>query len=189
VIAGHLSPLANAVTGRLTPEEAALAEETRGLNLRDIVAAGIVAQVTATHATAPLEANLRLLARARELNPESYLVHFNTGKLLLLAGRAADAEGFLAKAVELRPDDVPSLRDLGMVYVVTGQPQRAVPPLQRAVRLAPDEFGVRNYLGSALAMTGDPAAAIPHFEHALRLRPDDAAVRQNLQRARGELRR
>ncbi|MCB1182458.1 fused MFS/spermidine synthase, partial [bacterium] len=46
VIAGHLSPLANAVTGRLTPEEAALAEETRGLNLRDIVAAGIVAQVT-----------------------------------------------------------------------------------------------------------------------------------------------
>jgi len=180
----HLAPLVEAVTGSLAPGERELAVETRRLNLRDIVASGLVAQVTLGQSEVPLQANLRLLERALQLNPESYLANLDRGKLLLMSGQAPAAETYLVRAVKMRPEAVSALRDLGMVYVVTQRPQQALPLLQRAVRLDPEEFGVRNYLGSALAMTGDPSGAISQFEKALAIRPGDQAVQQNLVRAR-----
>ncbi len=183
-IGEHLTAFDQAVEGRATPAELKLAAETRRLNLRDIVASGLIGQATlGQNAVAP-EANLRLLQKALKLNPESYLANANVGKLLLMTGQAQTATPYLERAVSLRPAAVPALRDLGMVYVVTKRPARALPLLERAVGMAPENFAVHNYLGSALAMTGDPARAVVHFEKALALQPDDTAVQQNLARAR-----
>jgi spermidine synthase len=180
----HLAPFAGAVAGTVQPSELKLAEETRRLNLRDIVASGLIAQVIQSQDNTPAQINLGLLNQALKLNPESFLAHANTGKLLLMGGKAQQAEPFLVKAVELRSEAVDALRDLGMMYIVTERPAQALPYLKKALRLDPEEFGVRNYLGSALAMTGNPAAAIVHFEKALELQPGDTAVQQNLARAR-----
>jgi spermidine synthase len=180
----HLAPFAHAVVDPAEPSVLKLADETRRLNLRDIVASGLISQVILSQDQAPAQANLLLLRQALKLNPENYFANANTGKLLLMSGQAQQAEPFLVKAVKLRPEAVAALRDLGMVYIVTDQPARALPYLRTAVRLDPEEFGVRNYLGSALAMTGDPAAAIVHFEKALQLQPGDDVVQKNLARAR-----
>jgi spermidine synthase len=180
----HLAPLARGAIGDIQPQERELAEQTRRLNLRDIVASGLVAQVVLSQNSAAVQTNLQLLYQALKLNPENFRANANTGKLLLMSGQAAQAEPYLVKAVELRPQAVDALRDLGMMYIVTERPAQALPYLQTAVRLDPEEFGVRNYLGSALAMTGNPAAAIPHFEKALELQPGEASVLQNLERAR-----
>jgi spermidine synthase len=185
----HLAPFEAAATGKIEPAEWKLAEETRRLNLRDILASGLIAQVVQSQDHAPATAQRRLLQQALKLNPESFRANANLGKLLLMMGKAPAAEPYLLKAVQLRPEAVEALRDLGMMFIVTERPAQALPYLQTALRLDPEEFGVRNYLGSALAMTGNPAAAIPHFEKALELKPDDAAVKQNLARARRGLQR
>ena len=186
-LGNHLAPLAHGVVDAPEPRVLKLATETRQLNLRDIVASGLIAEVTASQGQVSMQKNLHVLQQALKLNPESFLANANTGKLLLMAGQAAQAETFLIKAVRLQPEAVPALRDLGMVYIVTDRPHQALTFLQTAVRLDPEEFGVRNYLGSALAMTGDPAEAIVHFEKALALQPDDISVQQNLARARREV--
>ena len=183
-LGNHLAPLNHGVVDPAEPRAQKLAAETRQLNMRDIVASGLVAEVTASQGQVPLPQNLQVLQQALKLNPESYLANANAGKLLLMAGQAPQAESFLVKAVRQRPQSVPALRDLGMVYIVTDRPAQALTFLQTAVRLDPEEFGVRNYLGSALAMSGNPAGAIVHFEKALALQPDDTSVRQNLARAR-----
>ncbi len=180
----HLAPFTGAVTGTARPAELKLAEETRRLNLRDILASGLIAQVIQSQGQTPAQAQLRLLNQSLQLNPESYRANANIGKLLLMGGKAAEAEPYLVKAVQLRPEAVETLRDLGMMFIVNERPARALPYLQAAVRLDPEEFGVRNYLGSALAMTGKPAAAIPHFEKALQLQPENSAIQQNLARAK-----
>ena len=180
----HLASFDHAVVAPGEQSVLELAAETRRLNLRDIVASGLISQAVLNQDRVTARINLQLLQRALKLNPESYLANANTGKLLLMLGQARQAEPFMVKAVQQRPEAVGALRDLGMVYIMTDQPALALPHLRKAVRLDPAEFGVRNFLGTALATTGDPAAAIPHFEKALQLRPDDAAVRQNLARAR-----
>jgi len=180
----HLAPLASALAEPAEPAVLQLAAETRRLNLRDIVASGLVAQAAAGQDQVSAQASMKLLQRALQLNPESFLANANIGKLLLLSGQAERAEPYLLKAVQQRAQSVNALRDLGMAYLVTEKPQQALPYLHTAVGLDPEEFGVRNYLGSALAMTGDPAAAIVHFQKALELRPGDDAVRKNLARAR-----
>ncbi len=182
----HLAPFALGVVDPVQPAVRKLATETRRLNLRDIVAAGLIAQVNSSQDQVAVQTNLRLLQQALKLNPESFLAQANTGKLLLMAGQAQQAEPYLLAAVRLRPEAVNALRDIGMMYIVTDRPNRALPYLQTALRLDPEEFGVRNFLGSALAITGNPAAAVPHYEKALQLHPDDAAVKQNLARARRE---
>jgi len=179
-----LAPFDKVIVGSAEPADLKLAAETRRLNLRDIVASGLISQVVLSQDQAPIQTNLQLLQKALKLNPESYRANANLGKLLLIAGQAEQAESFLVKAVQQRPEAVDALRDLGMVYVVTNQPARALPYLLAAVRLDPEEFGVRNYLGTALAMTGDPAGAVVHFEKALQLQPGDTGVQQNLERAR-----
>jgi len=182
----HLAPLGNGLVDPGQPAELKLATETRRLNLRDIVASGMIAQVTASQDQAPAQANIQVLQQALKLNPESYLANANLGKLQLMSGQAGQAEPYLVKAVQLRPEAVPALRDLGMVYIVTNRPALGLPYLQTAVRLDGEDFGVRNYLGSALAMTGNPQAAITQFEKALQLQPGDSSVQQNLARARRE---
>ena len=180
----HLAPFDRAVVDPAEPSMLKLAAETRRLNLRDIVASGLISQVVLSQDQTPVQTNLQLLQQALKLTPESYRANANTGKLLLLSGQAEQAEPFLVKAVQQRSEAVEALRDLGMVYIVTERPALALPYLLTAVRLDPEEFGVRNYLGTALAMTGDPAAAIPHLEKALQLQPGDTGVQQNLDRAR-----
>lgn len=182
----HLAPLSHGLVDPADSRVMKLATETRRLNLRDIVASGLIAQVTASQNTVDPQANIQVLQRALKLNPESYLATANLGKLLLLSGQAQQAEPYLVKAVQLHPEAVSALRDLGMVYIVTNRPASGLPYLKTAVRLDGEDFGVRNYLGSALAMTGDPVAAIAQFEKALQLQPDDASVQQNLARARRE---
>lgn len=182
----HLAALVRGTREGATSEELRLANETRRLNLRDIVASGLIAQVTARQDAAQVQTNLKILERALRLNPESYLAAANLGKLHLIVGQADQAEPYLVKAVALHPESVAALRDLGLVYVALNRPQQALPPLQKAVLLAPADFGVQNYLGSALAMAGHPGQAISHFEKALALQPGDSSVRQNLARARRE---
>ncbi|MFT5315963.1 MAG: spermidine synthase [Candidatus Krumholzibacteriia bacterium] len=185
-LADHLASLNRGAESPATPAEMKLAMETRQLNLRDIVASGLIAQVTGNQEPAQAQGNIRLLSQALQLNPESYLGNANLGKLHLIVGQVAQAEPYLLKAVELRPESATSLRDLGLVYVASNRPAEAMPYLQKAVELMPEDFGAHNYLGSALAMTGRPRQAVAHFEKALLLQPGDSAVQQNLARARRE---
>ena len=76
----HLAPFSSAVVGRAQPAELKLADQTRRLNLRDIIASGLIAQVIQSQDQTPAQVQLRLLNQALQLNPESFRANANIGK-------------------------------------------------------------------------------------------------------------
>lgn len=187
-LADHLSPFRSVLADRAGAEVLALAERTRRLNLRDLVAAGLLADATAGQAANPPARTMTLLRSALETNPESFLGHYNTGKFLLMTHRTPQAESFLQKAVEMQPESGKARRDLGLVYVSGNRPAEALPHLRAAAELLPRDPAVFNYLGTALALSGRFTEALASFARSLELEPDDQAVIANLNRARASLR-
>ncbi|MBU8869370.1 MAG: fused MFS/spermidine synthase [Gemmatimonadales bacterium] len=161
-----------------------LAAETRHWNLGDVLASGLLGQVTDQQSQLDLRATLSLLRKALEQNPHSRLALFNSGKAFLLAGRMEQAEPLLAQAVKLRPDLGMGRRELGLVLLQTDRPAEALGHLEAAVSALPEDFASHNYLGTALAITGNLPRAIAEFERALEIQPGEASVLANLRRAR-----
>lgn len=191
VVRAHLATLDRALTPGSSPDAdlLALAAETRELNLRDIAAAGLLAQAAAQQNRLGPAATMDLLHKALERNPQSFLAQANLGKALLLAGQLERAEPFLREALQLRPDRGVTRRDLGLILLRTDRSAEAREHLRQAARDIPDDPAVHNYLGTALAVTGDLPAAVAEFQRALTLDPKDDSIRQNLARARAGLAR
>lgn len=185
----HLAPVARGLAAGAEVDSAtlALARQTRLLNLRDLVADGIlddaIGGMVDGHPGTPREI-IEALRQVVGLNPENFHGWYNLGKAHLLNGDAAGGVKPLAVAARLRPGNGLARRDYGLALLQSQRSAEALPELQIAVKLLPDDFAAYNYLGAALGGQGDFAAAERAFVRALELNPSDASVRQNLEHAR-----
>jgi Tfp pilus assembly protein PilF/4-amino-4-deoxy-L-arabinose transferase-like glycosyltransferase len=120
---------------------------------------------------------------ALRLNPGYFEARHDLGRLLLHAGRFAEAAEQLAAAAALRPDHVPLLLDLAVSLGRSGQLEQAVDALDRAGRLEPNNAVIYNDLGMVFVMRHDFHRAAEQFAKAVELDPGSATYRENLRRA------
>ena len=127
------------------------------------------------------------IALALRLDPESWVVNKEAGRLLLRQGQAAEAIPYLAKATTLMDDDYQAA---GLLLVcsnavgdVDGARSAAVLAMERAERaLAVDQNnGVAiGYLAYGLAFLGETERARHWAARALLIDPENLTLRYNL---------
>ncbi|RKZ16402.1 hypothetical protein DRQ50_06145 [bacterium] len=185
----NLSPIARGLAADAPADTAtlALATRTRLLNLRDLMADGIlddaVNGMVDGHPGTPPEI-IKALHRVVGMNPESFYGWYNLGKSHLLSGDHQGAIRPLSFAVRIRPDNGLARRDHGVALLQSRRAPEALPELRAAVKLRPRDAAAYNYLGAALGAQGDFEAAEQAFVRAMELDPADTSIRHNLDHAR-----
>jgi tetratricopeptide (TPR) repeat protein len=122
--------------------------------------------------------------RAIELRPDFTHAHFNLARVLMKAGRSAEAIAELQRTIQIDPDHFGALNMLGTALGRQGKFAEAQSHLERAVRLDPDHAEARSNLGAAYAGQGRLDEAVAQLEEAIRINPDDAETREHLNRVR-----
>jgi Flp pilus assembly protein TadD len=105
------------------------------------------------------EEGLRLLARARELDPLASFPYMLTGYAMLHDGRPQDALQSLDDALSFEKEDLSALQAAGVAHIALGHFEEGLEAAQHAVDVtgrAPHFLGI---LGWALAMAGRAAEA------------------------------
>ena len=125
--------------------------------------------------------------KAIQLRPDFTHAHFNLARILMKAGRGAQAVAELQRTIQIDSNHVGALNMLGMALGREQKFAEAQSHLERAVRLEPDHAEARNNLGAAYAGQGRLREAVAQFEAALRLDPDDPETRENLKRVKAAL--
>jgi len=119
------------------------------------------------------------LTRATELAPGDATAHDNLGQLLLLQGRAGEAEAAWRQAIAIA--DSPRLRTaLATAVAAAGRLGEAAGLLHTALELDPDHGPAWSQLGAVLLLRGDLASACGALSNAKRLEPEDIASRRHL---------
>ena len=161
------------------------AERALALN-PDLAEAHCVKAVCLRERGAEADAQVEI-ATALRLDPESWVVNKEAGRLLLKQGQAAEAIPYLAKATELMDDDYQAA---GLLLVcrnavgdLEGAREAAALAMERAERaLALDQNnGVAiGYLAYGLAYLGEAERASHWAARALLIDPDNLTLRYNL---------
>lgn len=97
----------------------------------------------------------------------------NLATLVLLGGRAAEAEGLAAQALQRDPASAEALRLMGLAQFAAGR-KEAAGTLERAVQADPRGAEGRAVLGCVALREGSDEPALEHFLAALRADPDYA---------------
>jgi len=101
-----------------------------------------------------VEADLRELRRATELDPLSPVTRGNLAYAYYEAGNMPEAIEQARQSLETDSTYVPSYFYLGLPYLFGGKPDSALMAFERAYRLSPDGTGVRGLVILGLAATG-----------------------------------
>lgn len=127
------------------------------------------------------------LARAAELDPESFEIQHNLGLTLFRLGRHNEARSPLERAVELRPDYFGSSALLGATLYVLKEDTRAYKVLDHAHQLNPQDpdtsqllFNLSTILARKNLAAQDYDRALPYLERAAELRPQEAETHRQL---------
>jgi len=115
-----------------------------------------------------------LALRRHAAAPDRPETRYDRGLVELVAGRPAEAVGWLEAAVELAPDRPPFHCNLGQALLGAGRRADAIAAFRRALELAPDYEVARFNLGSALLAGGDVEAAGGIFDALAEQVPDNA---------------
>jgi tetratricopeptide (TPR) repeat protein len=131
------------------------------------------------------------LQKARELAPQSPVVHTAWGRYFFSQKQYAKAEAAFKQAIAAAPGMFAPRVDLADLYMTgLSKPSEAVAAYRSALALEPNHAGAHHGLGMALAASGKPDEAIAEFEKAAQLAPSNPLPLQALGRlylARGEL--
>ena len=131
-----------------------LADLLRKEGKREEAAAQYELAAQAAEAAGQAAESKRLLAKVRELAPESPQAHLALGEQLLREGRHAEAVDALLKATASDRTNAQAWCLLGEAYVGLGQASEAIAALEQAVELGLPEDGVRRPLARALILEG-----------------------------------
>ena len=112
--------------------------------------------------------------------PLDAAAHHNLGRVLLRAGRLADAAASFGVAAALDHGSAAARADLGLAFARLGRTAEAVVAFREALWRAPGDADAHANLGTALAALGQRNAAVAAFTEAIRLRPDHADAYSNL---------
>ena len=126
---------------------------------------------------------VRLIGRAVELKPDSYLYHGNLAEAYRAVGDHERAVESCRSALRLWPDYAEALCCLGTTLTEMKRLAEAVESLRRAVAARPTYVVAINNLGIALRELGQGTDALAQFRRAVELEPGFAPARTNLGQA------
>jgi len=118
-----------------------------------------------------LEAAVRTLETARDLDPERPGTRRMLGYAYNYAGRQADAAREFEVFLAANPDDTNALNMVGYAYMGQEQYEEAITYFRRYVELAPDEANAHDSLGEGLYRAGRLEEAAREYEKAVSLDP------------------
>ena len=134
-----------------------------------------------------LEAALKPLHRAAELEPESPQSQYNLALVNVQLGRLEDARAPLAKAVERWPDLFQLNSLYGAVLTKLGDGQAAYAALEHAHQLNPQDKGTEDLLFlTALGLargkraSKEYAEGLHYFQEAAKLKPQEASPHEGM---------
>ena len=123
----------------------------------------------ARHEMGDLERALEAFQHARQISPQSGLVHINMGRVFISMDRYEDACLILEKAALLSPKDPEPLLELGRTLTSIDHPTAALKALGDAVRLNPRDPRIFVAIGVALMDLSDHAKAEQAYQFALKI--------------------
>ncbi|HLS84573.1 MAG TPA: sulfotransferase [Arenimonas sp.] len=119
---------------------------------------------------------LAALRAACAAAPDAAILHCELGRVLAVAGQAAQAREAFANAARLEPGMAEAWHFLGLSLGQAGQADAAIAPLRRAHALAPGNPRTLELLAQAEFEAGDPADALPLWQALYAQRPGDETV-------------
>jgi Flp pilus assembly protein TadD len=117
---------------------------------------------------------------AVERNPDAWLARNNLGKVLLEAGRPAEAVAQFAQAVRLEPDSAEAHANLGNALQKLGRVTQARAEYREALRIDPAFAGAHYNLGLSFLLSRQPVEAAGEFRAAVAGDPLSAAAHNDL---------
>lgn len=120
---------------------------------------------------------LQHLARARELDPNSPIIHLMTGLGLYKLELYSEAVASFQKALRLNPDYPDALNALGCCYLKMERYDEARSLYQQALLLKPDFPQAYHSLAKCLCHSGDPKGALRVIEEGLQYQPSNEKLR------------
>jgi Flp pilus assembly protein TadD len=127
-----------------------------------------------------VDAAVRQLRTALELDPRCADAHNNLGRALAVERKLEEAEGHYREALRLMPENAEAHNNLGIVLVDRRNYPEAQTHYSEALRLKPSYAEAENNLGVALTQQGKYDDATTHYLAALHLKPDYAEAYSNL---------
>jgi protein O-mannosyl-transferase len=163
------------------------------LQSRKVIISGICIAVVIIYSAAGIiqtkywAGNLALFRHALDVNPASYMAHYNLGLTLAGEGSPAAAIDHYQRAIEIKPDYGRAHNNLGAILTEQGEYLPAISHYAEAFRLDPGNgraffnlYSAHNDLGIRLADRGDLTGAIIHYREAIRVNPNYADAYSNL---------
>ncbi len=131
--------------------------------------------------------NVKLFEHALEVNPRSYMAHYNLGLTLSDREDRSEAVEHYRKALAIKPDYGRAHNNLGAVLTEMGRLEESIPHYAAAFRLNPGDvrayfnlYSAYNQMGIELADRGDLEGAVAHYRKALAINPAYADAVNNL---------
>lgn len=118
-----------------------------------------------------------LVARAREIAPDSPYVMAVSGLVWLISDQPAKAQHAFEIALKRDPEDPKALLGLGLAEARQGRLEPSITHLRKAADSDPSSAAIQTYLGRALQQAGHEGGARKAFETAIKLDPNDPAPR------------
>jgi len=115
-----------------------------------------------------------------EKRPDSAILHFVLGKVLVAGKDEAGAIKAAHDAIERDPGFLPAYSALGQLYARSGQFDQAIAQLTQAAEKNPRHLGTRMLLGVIHEQQGDSEQAVAAYKAALELSPTFAPAANNL---------
>ncbi len=104
-----------------------------------------------------------------ELDPYSYVNHYNLGLMYHLLARLQEAASSYLEAIRLNPADAKSNMNLALVYTALGKPDKGLPYAQKAVEVEPRSADAQGNLAVVLDSLGLFPEAERRYRTALEL--------------------
>ena len=102
---------------------------------------------------------------ALRADPSAVATRVNLARVLVLQGRAADAEKLLGTVLDRDPANIPALSAMSRILLPENRAERMVALLEAARRAAPGSVGMTVALADLLANTGEARKAYDLLEH------------------------
>ena len=118
-----------------------------------------------------------LVARAREIAPDSPYVMAVSGLVWLISDQPASAQRAFEIALKRDSEDPKTLLGLGLAEARQGRLEQSIAHMRKAADSDPSSAVIQTYLGRALQQTGHVSSARKAFEAAIKLDPNDPAPR------------
>ena len=131
------------------------------------------------------ENSITLFGHAVKVTRNNYVMHYNYGSVLGIAGRLDESVEQYNKALKMFPGCFISNSKLGMIYQFQGKSEKAIKHLRKALEIKPDDVKTLNRLAVALQSRDASWESIIFLEKSINLNPEQPEILDRLADAYG----